>query len=63
MARQFRLSCSYSVCRLGGKHAFESGIKTVHRAYWIIGGHVDRGVFAGGLFQHVSGNPEPISAL
>jgi hypothetical protein len=37
--------------------------KPVHRAHRIIGGHFDHGVLGVWLFQHVSGNSDPVSAL
>jgi len=47
----------------GGQHPPQTVSKAVHCARWIIGGHVGHGVFAGGFFQHVCGNSEPVSAV
>lgn len=45
------------------QHSLQASREAVHRAHRIIGGHVfDRGVLAGGLFQHVCGNSEPVRA-
>jgi hypothetical protein len=47
-----------------GQHTAESSRKSIHRAHRIIGGHVyGRVVFAGGFFQHVCGNSDPVRAL
>lgn len=46
------------------KNTPQSIREPLHRANRIIGGHVVfRVVFAGGFFQHVCGNSEPVSAV
>ena len=47
----------------GSKYAAQSFREPIHCAHRIIGGHVGHGGLAGGFFQHVCGNSEPVSAV
>jgi len=64
LTRSLRSACfAFSGGRIS-EDAAQPFCESVERAHWIISGHVyDLVGFAGGFFQHVCGNSEPMSAL